>query len=338
MWVYDVGRCSTSMGTGALLPRIEGHEPADLAARIESWGYDSVWVSELWGESAIVVATEIATQTDSIGIGTAITNVFSRSPATLAMSAATIDRIAEGRFTLGVGTSTPKAIEDLHGMAFHRPVRRAHETISLIKAFTSGAGGVAYHGDLFEVADFPALEASIPVYHAALGPANRRVVGRLCDGWLPHNIPFTQLETAFEEVVTAAREAGRDPDAITVAPYVPAAVSSDPEEASAAIRGHIAYYVGSGEGYRRAVATRFPEATATVAEAWRAGERRAASEAVTEAMIDALGIHGTPETARADLNALVAETVVDRPLIVVPEQASELAVDTLGALAPVAGD
>jgi alkanesulfonate monooxygenase SsuD/methylene tetrahydromethanopterin reductase-like flavin-dependent oxidoreductase (luciferase family) len=80
-------------------------------------------------------------------------------------------------------TSTPKAIEDLHGLRFERPVQRAHEAISLVKQFTGGGdGAIRYDGEVFCVADFPALDADVPVYHAALGPANRRVVGRLCDG------------------------------------------------------------------------------------------------------------------------------------------------------------
>ncbi len=66
--------------------------------------------------------------TATIDLGTVIVNIFSRSSAVLAMAAATVNRIAPGRLTLGVGPSTPKAIEDLHGIAYDQPVRRIHET------------------------------------------------------------------------------------------------------------------------------------------------------------------------------------------------------------------
>ena len=326
------------MRLGALLPHLGDTDPIELATDAEGWGYDSVWLGELWGRNSVVTLTEIACHTENIGIGTAITNVYSRSPATLAMTAATLDDAADGRFTLGVGTSTEKAIEDLHGMDFARPVRRAHEAIELLQRFTSGESDrVRYDGEIFSVADFPPIEADVPIYHAALGPANRRVVGRLCDGWLPHNVPFLDLDDAFEGIATAARERGRDPEAITVAPYVPAAASEDPDEAERAVRGHVAYYVGSAAGYRNAVGSRFPEASEAIASAWNQGDREAAAEAVTEEMVAALGVCGTPAEARAQLEALYEETIVDYPLVIVPQQAADdLAAGTLEALAPLA--
>ncbi len=320
---------------GILLPADERIDVASAAEQAEQAGYDAVWTPELWGADAFVRVAELAMRTDEVRLGTAIANVFSRSPAVLAMAATSLDRLSDGRFTLGTGVSTPKAVEDLHGMDYDRPVRRAHETIELVKEFTGGDGRVEYDGELFEVQDFPAQDADVPVYHAALGPANRRVVGRLCDGWIPHNVPFDRLGTAFEEVAEAAAEAGRDPDAISVAPYVPAAVSEDESEARDAVRGHVAYYVGSGEGYRRAVATEFPDGADAVAEAWRDGDRAAAAEAVTDEMVASLGVAATPETAEERFADLLSGTPVDHAIVVVPAQAAEeLAVGTIAALAP----
>jgi alkanesulfonate monooxygenase SsuD/methylene tetrahydromethanopterin reductase-like flavin-dependent oxidoreductase (luciferase family) len=136
-------------------------------------------------------------------------------------------------------------------------------------------------------------------------------------------------------VAAAARGAGRDPEDITVAPYVPAVVAEDPEEARDAIRGHVAYYVGSGEGYKKAVASRFPEAAERVASAWRAGDREEATDAVTDEMVAALGIAGRPDEARAQLRELVEASTIDRPLVVVPNQVDEtLGERTVEALAP----
>ncbi|ADB59430.1 Luciferase-like, subgroup [Haloterrigena turkmenica DSM 5511] len=322
----DVGLMVTSFGDLDL---------ADIAVRAEQLAYDAVWVGELWGESGVVQLTEMACRTDEIELGSAILNVYSRSPAVLAMTAASLQRASDGRFTLGVGTSTPKAVEDLHGMAFDRPVRRAHETIELVRAYTAGDGRVDYDGEVLAAADFPSLETSVPIYHAGLGPANRRVVGRLCDGWIPHNIPFSHLEEAFEEVADAARERDRDPSEIAIAPYVPSAVSEDPDEARETLRRHIAYYVGSGEGYRRAVATAYPERADRIADAWRSGEKGEAADAVTDAMLADLGVAGTPDDAREQLRTLVAETGIDHPIVVVPEPASRDVVETtIDELAP----
>jgi alkanesulfonate monooxygenase SsuD/methylene tetrahydromethanopterin reductase-like flavin-dependent oxidoreductase (luciferase family) len=325
---------------GLLLPDTGG-EPVEMGLRAEELGYDSVWMGELWGTSSVVALTELAVRTEGIGLGTAIVNVYSRTPAVLAMTAATLDRTSEGRFTLGVGTSTRKAIEDLHAMewAGPNPVRRAHETIELTKQFLAGEGRVDYDGEVFHTADFPSLDTEVPVYHAALGKANRRVVARLADGWMPHNVPFPDLEDSFEYVAEHAREAGRDPEEISVSPYVPAAVSDDPDEARDAVRGHIAYYVGSGEGYERAVATRFPDEAGEIAAHWRGDgrerDRGAAKGVVTDEMIEALGVAGTPETARERLGEVLALDVIDEPMIAVPQNASaEMVERTVEELSP----
>src|SRR6056297_471148 len=324
------------MEPGLLLPPADVMDPVGVATTAEELGYDSVWMPELWGSDAFVQLGVLARETEEIGLGTAIANVFSRSPAVLAMAAATVDRFADGRMTLGTGVSTPKAIEDLHGMEYDQPVRRAHETIAIAKRYLSaGDEPVSYDGELSQVADFDPLGVDVPIYHAALGPANRRVVARLADGWIPHNVPFPDLDDAFAEIEETAREADRDPSQITVAPYVPAAVSEeDPEAARDAIRGHVAYYVGSGEGYRRAVAQEFPDEADAVAEKWQAGDRGEATDAVTDEMVAALGVSGTSEEASEQL-AAIADGIVDLPIITVPAQAAgDLAMETIEALAP----
>lgn len=303
------------------------------AKRAESLGYDAIWLAELWGNAAPVTLGAIAAETDEIGLGTAIMNVYSRSPAVLAMTAATLDTVSEGRCKLGLGTSTAKAIEDLHGMSFTRPARQAHETIELVRAFLEGEGPVSYDGELFSAADFPSLETEVPVYYAALGKANRRIVARLCDGWIPHNIPFSKLQETFAYIEDHL-PSDRKPSDITVAPYVPAAVADDPADAQDVIRGHVAYYVGSGEGYRRAVGMKYPERAEQIQTAWRNGDRADAAAAVTDEMVGELGVSGTPEQAQSQLTSLL-EGVVDRPMVVIPANASsECRSDTIEALAP----
>ncbi|WP_336364445.1 LLM class flavin-dependent oxidoreductase [Halalkalicoccus salilacus] len=322
------------MTRGVLLPNVS-ESTTEVATRIEELGYDSIWTGELWGTDAFVQLTTIAAHTDEVALGTAIANVFSRSPAALAGAAASLDEVASGPVRLGVGPSTPKAIEDLHGLEYDRPVRRMHETVELVKAYTADEGRVEYDGECFSVRDFPALEADVPVYTAALGPAARRATGRVAGGWLPHNVPFDWLSEAFETVAEAARGAERDPGTIDVAPYVPSAVAEDPEEARGVVRGHLAYYVGSGEGYRRAVGERFPEEAERIADAWRAGERGRAREEVTDAMVGALGVAGTAEEARSQLAEIADLETVDEPIVVVPSNADDATVErTLEALAP----
>ncbi|MFC4357609.1 LLM class flavin-dependent oxidoreductase [Halobium salinum] len=326
------------MRLGVLLPEGTADVPLDTAELAATTGYDAIWAGELWGADAFVQLTTVAHRlgdaVSDVALGTAIANVYSRSPAALAAAATTLDSVHDGPVRLGVGPSTPKAIEDLHGASYDRPVRRTHEAAELVHRFTAGEGRVDYDGELFETADFPALDADVPVYTAALGPAARRMTGRVADGWIPHNVPFERLDESFETVAETAREAGRDPSAIDTAPYVPAAVGDDAEAAYEAVRGHLAYYVGSGEGYRKAVATAFPDAADTVAERWRGGDRDGAREAISEGMVDALGVAGTPESARERLREILALDAVDEAILVPSMRADELREGTIRELAP----
>lgn len=309
-----------------------GHDPLEFADFAASLGYDRFYIGELWGSDAFVELARAGAV--DVDLGTAIANVFSRTPATLAQAAATLQNQAEGDVVLGLGTSTSTAIESLHGMDFDRPIRRLHETAELSRRILRAEGPVEYDGQVVGAEGAPGFGLDVPVYTAALGEAARRATGRVADGWIPHNIPFDHLGEAFETVAENAREAGRDPEAITVAPYVPAAVSADPAEARDALRGHVAYYVGSGAGYQRAVGAAFLEAADEIASAWRDGQRDAARSSVTDEMIEALGVAGTPETALQQFRAVLDRDTIDAPILVVPRNATELAADTLEALAP----
>lgn len=324
------------MDIGLKLPTTAQVTPVEWAVRAEDSGFHTAWWGELWGENSFVTLARAADRTSRIRLGTSIVNVFSRTPAVLAMSAYSVARASDGRMVMGVGPSTAKAIEDLHAMPFERPARRVHETVELVHRFLRGDGEpVKYEGDLFKIKDFPALDADVPIFNAALGPMNRRVTGRVCDGWMPYNVPFSSVEPMFEVVATAAEEAGRDPDDIEVVLGVNAVVSDDPDEAKDAIRGVIGHYAGSGAGYRRAIGQQFPDRVEQIAMAWRDGRRDEARGLITEEMIDEFGIAGTPEQARDRLRAVSDELSIDGIYLDIPKNVDDDTAEyTFGELAP----
>lgn len=318
---------------GVLLPSTR--EPESFARRLDGLGYDRLWVGELWGADAFVQLTRAADV--PIGVGSAIVNVYSRTPAAIAQAAASVHEAADGDVALGLGTSTPTAIESIHGLEFDRPVRRLHETAELVGSLLGSDSPVSYEGDLVSTHETPGFDVDLPIYVSALGEAARRATGRVADGWLPHNVPFDRYEEAFETIARTARERGRDPEEITVTPYVPCAVSDDETDARDAIRGHLAYYIGSGDGYQRAVAQSFPDRAEQIDQAWAAGERDRARSLVTGEMIDALGVAGTPETARRRFADALPHDIVDSVCLVVPENAPDLVDLTTEVLAPTTG-
>lgn len=327
---------------GLKLPTAGSHpdRPVAMSAgewgvRAEELGYDSLWVSEAWGANAVAELTEIAVETETIRPCTAVLNVYSRTPAVLAMAGATLQRLSDDRAVLGVGPSHAGAIEAFHGMSYDRPVRRTHEAIELVKELTGSSSDVAYHGEVFDVEGLSGFDRSVPVYNAALGEANRRATGRVADGWLPYMFPISAFDEAFETIAETAREADRDPDDIEVTPQILAAVSDDVENAKDVIRTYIARYVGRFENYRNALANWYPEEARAIGEQWEADGLDGARAAVTDELVFELGVAGTPDDAREQLRDVVDTTIADCPIVYVPREVPPaLRDDTIEALSP----
>ena len=101
-------------------------------------GYDSFWLPEAWGYEIFTLLTEMAVHTKRIKLGTGIVNVFSRTPGLLAMSAATVDEISEGRFILGIGASGKNVIEGFHGRPFEKPLTQVRDVIRVMRTLLAG--------------------------------------------------------------------------------------------------------------------------------------------------------------------------------------------------------
>jgi 5,10-methylenetetrahydromethanopterin reductase len=303
--------------------------------RIEELGYDSIWIGESWSTNPFIELALIADHTDSLMVGTSVINVFSRSPAVIAMGGTTLQRISNGRAMLGVGASHPEYVEDLHSQTWERPIRRVEETIQVITELTSPGGGkVEFEGEIFEIAGFKSTDTELPIYNSGLGRINRRITGMLCDGWIPYHIPLPKLDDAFEIVAQGARDANRDPEKITAAPWIPAAVSDNPDEALDTIRHNLIRYLQRFEDdvYQNAIGQMFPD---TVESIVHSEDLERAMEYVTDEMVRAIGVAGTPEDARNQLNQLIDNTIIDMPILYVPYGAREGIVDrTIEELSP----
>ena len=308
--------------TGGLPMWPKDRKAGEWATFVEDLGYDSLWMTEAWGANAFVHLTEVALETERLQLGTAVTNVYARSPAVLAMAAASLARLSNGRAILGLGTGHPAVIEGLHDTPYEQPVRRTHETIEAIRAFTGGDKSVDYDGELFETSGFPGLDEPVRIFNAALGEANRRATGRVADGWLPYLLPFSQLTEAHETIATTAHEVGRDPAEIEVRPQVLAVVDEDLETARQPIREYLANYVGNYEAYRNVVREVFPDEVSAIAEAWNSGDEATAVATVTNEMVSEFGVAGPPERVRDELRDVLDIDVVDACIVYVPNGAS----------------
>ena len=281
----------------------------------EEAGIESVWIPEAWGRDAFVALAAVAQVTDHVKLGTGVVNVYSRSPATLAMGVATLDELSGGRAILGVGSSGPRVVEHWHGSRFERPLSRVRETVAIVRLALSGAT-TDFQGSFFRVSGFRLAmgkpKYSIPIYIAALGPRMLRLAGEIADGVLLYLCSLHAVAKAMKEIRRGADEVGRSLENFAVAALLPTVVSENRREAQAAVARVIAYYVGGmGDYYRRAIdESGFATEASEINEAWRRGDRQSATKAVTERLIDSVALAGPADECRRRLEDFRSSGVV----------------------------
>ena len=315
---------------GLYLARLPGFDKSGFDRRdliecvkaADECGYDSIWIPEAWEREAFTLLTELAVHTQQIHLCTGIVNIFSRSPALLAMSAATLDDISGGRFRLGLGTSGARVIEDFHGITFDKPLTRLKETIEVIRLLLAGET-VNFAGECFRLArfklGFKPLRPHIPIYIAGLTPKSLRLIGELADGWLPTHWVLSQLSTGIKEIAAGATATNRDVEQIEIAPFVNTIVNDDPAKARRAARLPLAYYIGGmGTFYRDSVSRLgFAEEAAMIHRLWQSGRPKEAINAVTDALVDAVAIGGSLERCKAKLGEVYTYGAT-LPLVPIP--------------------
>lgn len=310
-----------------------------LVQRLEDLGYDSVWSGESWGREVFTTLTQLACNTSRIHLGTGIANVYSRTPALMAQSAATLDAISGGRVILGLGSSGEKVVRDWHGMPFDKPLRRTREYIEIIN-LAIGGERVNHDGDLFHLRDFrlrfSPVRRHIPIHVAAISPKNIQLAGELADGWLPIYLSPRRIKEFRQHLETGAKLGGRKIDDIDIRPYTIACVSEDRQVGAILARAQLAFYIGGmGKFYHDLVASYgFIEETARIKDLWSKHDRAGAAAAITDTMLGDLAILGTARECRQRVIDLKAMGMGD-PLIYIPFSAPlNVIQDTVEALAP----
>jgi F420-dependent oxidoreductase-like protein len=158
-----------------------------------------VWVAEAYGNDAPTLMGYLAAKTERVEIASGILPIYTRTPTLLAMTAAGLDELSDGRAVLGLGASGPQVIEGFHGVPYDRPLQRTREIIEICRMVWRRErvvhDGRAYQlplpegqgtglGKPLKIITHP-RRADIPIYVASLGPKNVQMTAELADGWLP---------------------------------------------------------------------------------------------------------------------------------------------------------
>ena len=186
--------------SSALMYAGNPREAADQVSALEKAGLDTIWVAEAYGFDSPTLMGYLAAKTETVEIGSAILNVYSRTPGALLQTAAGLDNVSGGRAILGLGASGPQVIEGFHGLPYANPLGRTREIIELIRSglrreplvhegtfnvpLTKEQGAVTGLGKPLKLLVQPE-RPSIPIYIAALGEKSVADSAEYADGWIP---------------------------------------------------------------------------------------------------------------------------------------------------------
>ena len=320
-------------------------ELVSIAQHADEQGYHSFWAAESWGRDAFTVLTMIACNTQNIRLATGIVNVFSRTPALIAQTIASLDILSKGRAILGLGSSGQVVVEGWHGVPFDSPLARTREYVEIIRTALSGAS-VNHQGKFYQMERFrmisPPVQEHLPIYIASLGPKNVALTGEVADGWLPVWLNRERISDFKEQINAGAAKSGRSASDVTVAPYLMCYTSDTPEDlahGAGLLRAHMAYYIGGMgtfyfESFSRAG---FATEAQAIREAWNSKNRDQAAAAVSDRMLESVTVLGDAQQCR-DQMAKFRQAGVDMPVATFPHGTELDAIHrTIDALAPQAG-
>ena len=203
-------------------------QAANEAADLERAGIDMIWVAELYSFDAVSILGYLAAKTETVELASGILPLYSRTPTLVAMTAAGLDAVSGGRFTLGLGASGPQVIEGWHGVPYKKPLQATRETIDICRKVWRRerveADGPMYPlplphdlgtglGKPLKLINHPVRE-DIPIYIASLGPKNVELTAELADGWLPVFYHPDRAKQVWGDDLAAgmrSREEGRAP-------------------------------------------------------------------------------------------------------------------------------
>jgi F420-dependent oxidoreductase-like protein len=197
-----------------------GDFPASVAqvVEMEQAGLDTVWIAEAYSFDAISQIGFLAARTSRVEIGTSILNVYSRTPALMAMTAAGCDYVSGGRFALGIGASGPQVIEGFHGVPYDKPMQRTIEYIETCRLVWKREAPLEYHGQTVDIPlssggtglgkalkiiNHP-VRPSIPIWWASLMSRSVEATAQHADGWQP----LFFMPEKFQEVWGDSLKAG----------------------------------------------------------------------------------------------------------------------------------
>ncbi len=306
------------MRLGVTIPLAPFQNPyfADLVRHADRLGYTDAWTYETFATDAFAPLAAAAMVTERMRLGTAIVSVFTRSPALIAMSAATVQQISNGRLVLGVGISTPTIAQEWMGAQYRRPVTRLKETVEALRAIFSGQK-VVMEGKAVRINGFRldvTLDKPPPIYVGAQGSLMLRTAGEVGDGLVVNFITPETFPGMFEHVRAGAQAAGKAPADIDVVCRILIVVDEDDNVVRPELRRALTAYLTVPQYNRFFKEIGYENEARTAIEAWSAGDRKKALNSVPDSMVESIFVFGSADSCRRRLEAYRAAGITTTAL------------------------
>jgi F420-dependent oxidoreductase-like protein len=295
------------MRTGIFLNYTDGfREAAEQVVEFEKRGVDIALVPEAYSFDAISQLGYLAAKTSTIELGSGVVPIYTRTPTLLAMTAAGVDYVSDGRFRLGIGTSGPQVIEGFHGVPFDAPMGRTREVVDICRQVWRREN-VSYEGKHYQLPlaegrgtglgkslhliNHPVRER-IPINIAALGPKNVELTAEIAEGWQPVFFYPEKADTVWGDALRTGF-AKRDPALGPLDVMVSAglAIGENLEDRLAWAKPQLALYIGGmgarGKNFYHTLATSygFGDIANHIQDLYLAGKKTEAIAAVPDDLV-----------------------------------------------------
>ncbi|ORB85720.1 LLM class F420-dependent oxidoreductase [Mycobacterium kansasii] len=289
------------------------HQAVDRVVELEKAGIDLAVVAEAYSFDAVSQLGFLAARTTRVELASGVVPIYIRTPPLLAMTAAGLDFVSDGRFHLGIGTSGPQVIEGFHGVEFDAPIGRTREVVEICRRIWRRErlhfAGKHYQiplpadrgtglGKALQLINHPVRER-IPISIAALGPKNVELTAEIAEGWQPVFFYPEKAHAVWGEAL-AAGTAKRDPvlGPLDVIVGTSLAIGDNVDERLGWTKPQLALYIGGmgakGRNFYHSLATRygFGAAADRIQELYLAGRKQQAIDAVPDELVRGISLIG----------------------------------------------
>jgi len=276
---------------------LDSQRISEISAEAEKRGFTGLWFGETTIRDASVLATIAACATRKIQLGTSIVNIFTRSPGQLALIGATVNELSGGRFTLGLGVSTPAIVESWHGQRFDTPIRRLDETVKLLRQYFLGER-FSFQGSYYSPTNARFRTKAPPrIALAALNDQMIKKAGSLADRVILNLYPPDRIGHAIQLIEHGRREMGRkERPVLSVMLY--SYVLGDDDRGLDAGKDLVSFYASAPAYSVLFSSIGFALQAKAMMEAWKAKDRDGVKRIVTREMVDRLMVLGTVRELR----------------------------------------